>query len=364
VNQSAGHLSSVKESSIILAFSFRLNPEETGMFRFISRLLILPVLLLIAAPASAQRDRDTYNPSNQSFEVSGQVNVAERSQAAANVPIRLVRFTGELIDQITTDARGRFRFPNLQRGYYKVIINAPGFAPAQQDADLTLLFKAYLVFNLASTDSTNTTGLGASLDVIDARIPANAREEFARGREALAKKNQQDALVHFRKAISIYPEFFEAELLLGVAFMDLREWPRAETVFQRALEIKSDNAAALLSLGEVYWRERRYDQAEHTLLDGLKLDEKNWHGHFTLGRLYWDKGDAVRAGPAIGRTLQLKPDFAEAHLLAGNILLKLGQQQRAQIEYEEYLRLAPKGEYAAEARSLIGKLKTLGQSKK
>ena len=68
-----------------------------------------------------------------------------------------------MIDQITTDARGRFRFG--------------------------LLFKTYLVFNLASTDSTNATGLGASLDVIDARIPANAREEFARGREALAKKN-------------------------------------------------------------------------------------------------------------------------------------------------------------------------------
>jgi hypothetical protein len=32
--------------------------------------------------------------------------------------------------------------------------------------------------------------------------------------------------------------------------------------------------------------------------------------------------------------LQLKPDFAEGHLLAGNVLLKVGQQQRAKIEYE------------------------------
>jgi hypothetical protein len=57
--------------------------------------------------------------------------------------------------------------------------------------------------------------------------------------------------------------------------------------------------------------------------------------------------------PCVGRTLQLKPDFAEAHLLAGNILPRLGLQQRAQVEYEEYLRLAPKGEYAVEARDLI-----------
>jgi hypothetical protein len=52
--------------------------------------------------------------------------------------------------------------------------------------------------------------------------------------------------------------------------------------------------------------------------------------------------------------LQLKPDFAEAHLLAGNVLLKVGQQQRAD-QYEEYLRLAPKGDYAAEARRLINR---------
>jgi len=62
--------------------------------------------------------------------------------------------------------------------------------------------------------------------------------------------------------------------------------------------------------------------------------------------------------------LQLKPDPADAHLLPGNILLKLGQQQRAQIEYEEYLRLAPKGEYAGEARRLIDKLRVLSERKK
>ena len=119
----------------------------------------------------------------------------------------------------------------------------------------------------------------------------------------------------------------------------------------------------MLGLGEVYWREKRYPEAEKTLRDGLKLDENNWHGHFTLARLYWDQGDALKAGPCLGRTLQLKPDFAEAHLLAGNVLLKVGQQQRATVEYEEYLRLTPKGEYAGEARALVEKLHHLAEGK-
>lgn len=317
-------------------------------------LFALAVLIIGATSVPAQRDRDTYNPGNQTFEVSGQVTIAGSNAAARDVPVRLERFSGGIIDQIATDARGRFRFGNLPRGYYKVIINSPGFAPVQQDADLTLLFKSYMVFTLTPNDSTHAYAL---LGTIDVRVPANAREEFGRGREALAKKSQQAAITHFKRAVAIYPEFFEAELLIGIAFMDLRDWPSAEAAFRRSLEIKPDKAEAVLALGEVYWRQKRNDEAERMLLEGLKLNEKNWHGYFTLARLYWDQGDAMKAGRAIGHTLQLKPNFAEAHLLAGNILLKFGQQQRALLEYQDYVRLAPKGEYALQARDLIQKLK-------
>jgi len=320
----------------------------------------IALFMLVAVSVYAQRDRDTYGANNQSFEVAGQVNLASANSVARDFPVRLERFSGGVIDQVNTDARGRFRFGNLQRGYYKVIISAPGFAPAQQDADLTLLVKAYLVFTLTSSDSNKTTHVSL-IEVIDARVPPSARDEFDRGREALARKNHSEAMVHFQKAVSIYPEFFEAQLLLGTAFMDVRDWPKAEMAMKRALEIKVDNAAAQLALGEVYWRQKRLDEAERALLDGLKFDEKNWHGHFTLARLYWEKGDVMKAGPCVGRTLQLKPDFAEAHLLAGNVLLKVGQQQRAKIEYEEYLRLAPKGDYAAEARRLVDQLEKIGK---
>jgi len=327
--------------------------------RLVTRSIVIAVFMSVAVSVYPQRDRDTYSANNQSFEVTGQVNLSGANGIARDLPVRLERFSGGVIDQINTDARGRFRFGNLQRGYYRVIINAPGFAPSQQDADLTLLSKAYLVFTLTATD-TKTGHTTLVTDVIDARVPANAREEFERGREALGRKIYSEAIAHFQKAASLYPEFFEAQLLLGTAFMDMRDWQKAEPTIVRALELKPDSASALLALGEVYWREKRHDEAERALLDGLKLDEKNWHGQFTLARLYWEKGDVLKAGPCVGRTLQLKPEFAEGHLLAGNILLKLAQTQRAKIEYEEYLRLAPKGDYAAEARSLIKKLEKVG----
>jgi tetratricopeptide (TPR) repeat protein len=311
-------------------------------------------VLTISSSLFAQRDRDTYSTASpNSFEVVGQVKLAATGLPAGKIPIRLERFGGGLVDQMDTDGSGRFRFGNIQRGYYRVIINTPGYRPAQQDADLQVMLRAFLVFELTPANA----AAAPLLNVIDARAPAAAREELFRGRAALGKKANAEALGHLQKAITIYPDFYEAHLLLGSTFMDGREWKKAETAFQRAVELKAGSAAATLALGEVYWRQNRSAEAEKTLLAGLKLDDKSWHGYFTIARLYWDLGNIAKAGPAIGHTLQLKPDFAEAHLLAGNILLKVNQPERALREYQEYLRLEPKGEFAVQTRELVQKLK-------
>jgi hypothetical protein len=136
--------------------------------------LLLVCVLLLSAPVLAQRDRDTYsNASANALEVVGQVRVVGTGLPASRVPVRLERFGGGVIDQMDTDSGGRFRFANLQRGYYKVIVNAPGFKPAQQDADLQVVFRAYLVFELTAEKS----GAITVIDVIDARAPAEAREQ-------------------------------------------------------------------------------------------------------------------------------------------------------------------------------------------
>lgn len=313
------------------------------------------VLLLAVSHAYAQRDRDTYNVGPQTFEVSGQVRLSESNEVAPNVQVRLERFTGGIIDQMATDPRGRFRFTNLQRGYYRVVINSPGYRPTQQDADLQVLFRAFLVFDLIP-DSQKLSIAPLGPDVIDARVPADAREEFVRGRTELTKRNLSAASEHLQKALALYPEFFEAQLLLATAYMDQRNWNRAEDALNRALQIKAENPTVLMALGEVYWRQKRYDEAEKNLLAGLKEEEKSWHGYFTLARLYWEQNQVMKAAPAVGRALQLKPDFGEAHLLAGNILLRLGQDERALLAYKEYLKLEPKGEFAAQTRALVDKL--------
>jgi hypothetical protein len=60
--------------------------------------------------------------------------------------------------------------------------------------------------------------------------------------------------------------------------------------------------------------------------------------------------------------LQLNPNFAEAHLLAGNIFLRARKPAEAQSEFEEYLRLAPNGQYAGPTKEILQKIKKSGVS--
>ena len=320
------------------------------------RPLIAIILTLIAYPAFAQRDRDSWL-SNNPTEIAGEVRFANGEAMARNVVVRLERFGGGVLDQMMTDSRGKFRFAGLQRGQYTVSINAQGFTTAPQQVDLQVVFKAYLIFELTAEKSASTSNLTGSAGVIDARVPVEAQKAFAKGQSALLEKKVKDAIPHLEKAVSIYPEFFEAHLLLGTAYTDAQQWNKAEGTLRRALEIKPKTTSVLFSLGEVHRRQKRYAEAEKVLQEGLQIDDSSWQGHFTLGRVYWEMDHVMKAGPHLGRTLQLKPDFAEAHLLAGNILLRIAQPERALTEYLEYLRLAPKGEFASQAQELVQKLK-------
>lgn len=332
--------------------------------------LFVLVAFTLALPARAQnseRDRDTYNPSTTSVDITGQVRFGASGSATLATGVRVVleKVGGGTIDQMATDSRGRFHFTSLLRGQYVVNITAPCYVAERRQVELTLVFRAYLDVELMpDTTSPTCAAANAPASAVDARVPEEARKEFERGSTALSKGKDEEGIEHLRKAVRIYPNFFQAQMLLASAHIKSRRWEEAEAALTRAVEIDSRSVAALVSLGEARRQLKKYAEAEESLASALKLDDASWQGHLALARVHLDEGQVLKAAPHIGRTLQLKPDLAEAHLLGGNVLLKLGEPARALAEYEEYLRLAPAGDYAAPTRELVGKLrKTLADKK-
>lgn len=300
-----------------------------------------------------------------SLEITGQIRPAEGQRSAEFVTVRLERASGELVEQRTTDSSGRFRFSRLASGQYTVSAKSPGFVVAPQIVDVNRIARRnHLLLQLVAETSPFATRNASRRGVVDANVPEKASKEMERAREALAKKKVEEGILHLEKAVGVFPNFLEAQILLGSTYMDAGQLSKAEDAFRTALKIDRKSVSALVSLGELLRRQKDYSNAEQMLLEALKHDETAWVGHYTLGRVYWETNEIVKGGRAIGRTIQLNPEFAEAHLLGGNVFIRLGMTANAIVEYEEYLRLAPQGPLAPQTQQLIQKLRTALQNKK
>lgn len=324
--------------------------------------IIVGFLILSVCPAALAQigRRNAIAP-----EIHGQVRYAHGNAPVDRAFVRLEKFSGGIIDEELTDRTGKFRFSNLARAQYTVTIRTPGYQDVQQYVDLQTTLSQNLNLTL-KRDASNSPESGEVNGVISAKIPVEAQKEYARAQTALREnEKQEEGISHLEKAIKIYPNYHEAQLLLGTAYMDARRWDNAERALRRAIEINSKNPAAHIALGELYRQQKKYSEAEKALLNALKLDGNSWHGHVTLGRVYWEMGKIAQAGPHVGKTIQLKPDLAEAYLLGGNILLRARKTEDALIEFEEYLRLEPEGKFAPQTRALVVKIKkALAEKKK
>ena len=325
--------------------------------------ILVWLLTLLASTALAQNDMDPSLPGS-SFEITGQVTSTDGRKLVQFVEVRLQK-GGSLVDQRTTDSTGRFRFSRLMPGQYMISASSPGFKVAPQQVDISRFIpRVHLLLQLVPEGDTFVRPKSTSPKVVNANVPEKARNEYEKGRVALTNQKLDEAIVRLESAITFYHDYYEAYVLLGTAYMDQSNWDKAQIVLRRALEISPTAVEPMVSLGEVYRRQKKYDDGEKLLQQALKLDDQSWLGHYTLGRIYWEKNDLVNAGKQIGATIQLQPDFPDSRAMAGNIFVKARLPENAIIEYEEYLRLAPKGQFAVEIRELVNKLKSMVEKTK
>ena len=151
------------------------------------------------------------------------------------------------------------------------------------------------------------------------------------------------------------------------AHMDLAEWEKAQKALLATIDVDAKAFNAYFALGEVYLRQNKVVDAEKVLVQGLAIQDASYLGHLNLARVYWEKAREIKdlplAKPAleksyeeVKRALTLNPELAGAHLLKGNLLLRVSRTNDAVVEFTEYLRLEPNGPFAAETRALVEKI--------
>src|SRR5713226_9882744 len=324
----------------------------------LSFLSVIALSLLISVTVTGQQTSRTMSMPRT---LHGQVRFAQGGNPGQYVIVRLERFHGGIWGEVVTDTTGKYDFSGMSPEIYIVTVRLAGYFEQRREVDLQSVNSSYELFQLVANRPSSTDKSTTAAKVVNANLPAEATREFDKGESALARgggeANLQEAVRHWEKAVGIYPAFLEARLRLGTAYMDLKQWDKAEAALRRAIEIDPKTANAWFALGELYLQQKRIDDAEKALREGLAVENRSWKGHFALGRLYLGKGETVKAARQIALTIQLNPNLAEAHLLAGNIFLHAGKREDALAEYQDYLRLAPRGQYSLQAKEAIEKIK-------
>jgi len=302
-------------------------------------------------------------------EINGQVRFAEGGAPAPNVVVRLESYDGGgSISEAFTDRLGKFRFSGLPPAQYSVKVHQSGYRDTQQSVDLQTSSQGLVMLQLAKEPTVATSSVSGA---IDANVPGAAQKEFDKGIVALSQGGKDKTLAatrNFVKAIEIYPKFVEARLKLGTAYMDLEQWDKAEKALRDTLDVEAQAFNALFALSEIYLRQNKLPEAEDVLTRGLAIEDRSFTGHLNLARVNWERARATKdlmvAKPSlekayeeVKRALVLNPTLAGAHLLKGNLLLRVARTNEALAEFDEYLRLDPSGPLADETRAVVDRIR-------
>lgn len=150
-----------------------------------------------------------------------------------------------------------------------------------------------------------------------------------------------EALKHYRQALELMPAFDQAAIGLAQAAYAAEDNVQAEHAYRLALEINPRNFLARLALARVYWRLGRLTEAERHQLQVISDNPNLGQAHAAYG-ITLVRMKRFREGlAALGRSLALGFEDAEARTFMGNALRAEGRTAEAIAAYKRALELDP-----------------------
>lgn len=320
------------------------------------RLIILHSLIivfLLTAPVHAQFTRR-----DSGLFIRGYVR-AEPNLAVENVRVELKRETGQILHSEFTRFNGQFEFFGLSIGIYVLEVNVDGFHPVRQVVEISAQpGLSGVVLLLRPTGGTSRDVSAGPVSARELAIPATARDYFQRAAETLRQRGKpESALSDLKTAVKIYPEYYEAHHLLGVAYMEMGKAKDAEDAFRKSLSAsKQEYGPAYSGLASLLCDQQKFTAAEPLARRAVELEAQAWQGHFELARSLAGLGRPEEAETSALRAMDLNKDLPRGYLLLAKIHQALKNYPAMLADLDEFLRREPKGPTSDEIRKTRAQL--------
>ena len=319
--------------------------------------LLLSVIFMALLGHSVAADPPNLYFVMQATSISGHVS-EDRGSPIPDLQVELLDDVDSVIQRTKTDSSGLFVFRRLTTGIFQVRIQTYGTSYIGQtkrvQLERTRAFEQ-VDFVLATTRATSTT-TGA---VFVQEVPEQARKEYERG-VALLKKTEQrkEGVESLKKAIGIFPLYFDALALLGSEYVKEQEYDPAIPVLTKAVEVNGRAYQSLYALSVAQHNLKLLPEAVESMRRAITLNQSSVNANLWLGMLLRQTDKLDEAETYLKQANQLASSkLPEAHWQLALLFNQLKRYKEAADELELFLKLQPDAKDTELIKKLIEKFR-------
>ncbi len=300
------------------------------------------------------------------FTVFGTVR-DEDGRVVSSVRVSIVDENYQPRGTVIADTSGHYRFRNLRAGSYVLRVEPSGlpYEEFSKQIDLYSLTPRASTFEEPTVEDivlkhkrSRSNSIGTPGVVFLQVVPPAAREEFEHAQTSIRDKNSAAGIAGLKRAIEIFPDYFDALELLGTEYVKLKQFESAIPILTRALAVNNKSASSLYALGVAQLKLGQYNASIETLRSAIDLNPANHNSSLMLGVAYGESGSLDQAEWALKMAYQLGgANASDAHLYLAGIYDKRKKYGEAAHELELYLKEAKGLKDKSQIKEMIVRLK-------
>jgi Tfp pilus assembly protein PilF len=273
------------------------------------------------------------------------------------------------IARMRTTGSGIYGFRGLAPGRYivKVVTTGTNFYEQSQSVSLVPIsviqgrgiVSEQLDFYLKAKKQPGARPLASPGVIFAQDIPAEAKAMFESGVEELNKKNETAGFENIKRAIEIFPEYFDALDRLGNEYLNRGHYQAAGILLAHAKKVNSKSFSSTFGLGIAEYRQNNFDGALVQFKEAVELDRASINAHLWLGIAHHAKKDLSRALASLTEANKLSNgESSEVHWQLARVYKDQNRYNDSADALTAFLKYRPDAPNADEIREIIKKLRT------
>lgn len=225
----------------------------------------------------------------------------------------------------------------------------------QQNKSLLVISGIILLLYTGKTITRNADWYNSySLYAADiSKVPNSAKlnyhlglEEVKKGldvknNQKLSREWQDKGLVHFQKALELYPTYGDAHAQIGLSLFRRGYMNEALESYEKALKYNPLNAKVYSNMGIIYFQQKNLKKAEEVYLKAVQLDPRYVDAHRNLGSVYAQTKRFDQAIQHFRTALDFEPNSAILHFYLGSAYRDKGEPKTAKPFLDKAYQLNP-----------------------